>query len=305
MGQSFHIRRCEVPETAPILKASLSEEVRRLLLESFPSEEGSLRNIGCEDCVDHPACPDHKYMEGYFHAVANSFNSELDSIHPRLGCAFKRRPAPAPVFAFCEAFRRANAQLFEGLKQDLKTSRNAATLADVLESQRHVADLSVQVHWGDKVPAEHVAWHIDAPNSFLHLALSLSGTRALHARRHVTQGRVSQNCLVGHEDEREVLWQEQGDAYLSVPCCFPHAVEYPACDWRNRILAMQIRLFLNEEELFGMLGKEHTALDVDPRGGTAAIVFRRLTVHSKLGLCIPDLADVQTVLSEYQKLARY
>ena len=70
--------------------------------------------------------------------------------------------------------------------------------------------------------------------------------------------------------------------------------------WDNRIVAVQMRLLLQEDELFGMLGKEHTALDIDPRGGTAAIVFRQLAAHSRSGLCIPDLAAVQEVLSEYQ-----
>merc|ERR1711924_228313 len=94
----------------------------------------------------------------------------------------------------------------------------------------------------------------------------MGGSRALHARRRVANDRIQQNCLVGVSDEREVFWQQPGETYLSVPCCFPHAVEYPQCDWDNRIVAVQVRLFLNEEELFGMMGKEHTALDIDPRG---------------------------------------
>jgi len=145
-----------------------------------------------------------------------------------------------------------------------------------------------------------VAWHIDAPNSFLHLALGLSGKRALHARRNVVQGRVRQNCLVGHEDEREVLWQNQGEAYLSAPCCFPHAVEYPSVSWENRIVAVQVRLLLSEDELFGMMGKQHSSLDVDPRGGTAAIVFRQLDIAARCGggLSLPGMDDVQTVLAE-------
>merc|ERR1740130_1352086 len=143
----------------------------------------------------------------------------------------------------------------------------AGTLANVLDTQRHFADLSVQVHWGDEVAPENVAWHMDAPNSFLHLALGLSGSRALHARRNVKNGRVAGNCLVGEADEREILRQKQGDVYLTAPCCFPHAVQYPSCDWDERVVAVQIRLFLSEEELFGMCGKQHTALDADPNGG--------------------------------------
>jgi hypothetical protein len=238
-------------------------------------------------------------MEGYFHAVASSFNQLVDSVHPRYGCALARRAAPSPLFAFCEAFRRANAPLFETLRKELAAFPNAQGLADVIERQLHFADLSVQVHWGDQVAPEDVAWHVDAPNSFLHLAVGLSGSRALHARRRIANDRIHQNCLVGVSDEREVLWQQPGETYLSVPCCFPHAVEYPQCDWENRIVAVQVRLFLNEEELFGMMGKEHTALDIDPRGGTAAIVFRRLAAQIVDGISVPSLEDVQSVLAEY------
>jgi hypothetical protein len=300
MGQILGmVSKPKLPECAPILRGQLSEELRLFLLSSLPSDAEDLRKMGFEDHVDHPTCAGHHYLEGYFHSVASSFDSDLDSVHPRLGCAFKRRPAPAPLIAFCEAFRRANAELFTSLKNDLAASRNAAGLANVLERQMHFADLSVQVHWGDEVPSDHVAWHIDAPNSFLHLAVSLSGSRVLHARRRVVNGRVPQNCLVGMSDERETLEQHQGDTYMSSPCCFPHAVEYPACSWDSRIVAVQVRLFLNEEELFGMLGSEHTALDIDPQGGTASIVFRRLSTCGD-EMNMPDLALVQKVIAEYQ-----
>ncbi|CAE8635904.1 unnamed protein product [Polarella glacialis] len=305
MGQLLTIakRTTTLPESAPIIGGTLSEEVRLLLLEALPSDEAGFRLAGCEECVDHPACPGHKYMESYFHAVTNSFHTDVDSIHPRKGHPLSRRPAPAPLFAFCEAFRQVNMTLFSSLRSELKAFPNAGLLADVLDRQMHFADISLQVHWGDEVSAGDVAWHVDAPNSFLHLALGLSGTRALHTRNNIVKGRVHQNCLVGHEDEREVLWQNQGEAYLSVPCCFPHAVEYPAFDWDSRIVAVQIRLLLSEDELFGMMGKEHCALDVDPRGGTAAIVFRHLDIAARTGggLSLPGMEDVHRVLAELQQ----
>merc|ERR1712039_41412 len=128
-------------------------------------------------------------------------------------------------------------------------------------------------------------------------ALGLSGSRALHARRHVEDGRVHQNCLVGHTDQREVLWQSEGEAYLSAPCCFPHAVEYPESAWESRTVALQVRLLLSEEELFGMMDRQHLALDIDPKGGTAAIVFRQLELAAQAGnaggLHLPDIEDVR------------
>jgi len=232
-------------------------------------------SLGFETHVDHPSCPGHRYMEGYFHAVYDSGHDYVESIHPRYGCALKRRPAPAMLLGFCEAFRCVNAKLFDQLKQDLAKNPNSAMLADVLDNKKHFADISVQIHWGDAVEAGDVAWHIDAPNSFLHMAVGLSGSRALHVRRDIRNGRVSRNCALGASDEREIVWQSEGDVYLGVPCCFPHAVEYPACSWEDRIIAVQVRLLLTEDELFG-------ALDVDSEGGTAATVFRHLASQSEL-----------------------
>mmetsp|Transcript_6344 Transcript_6344/g.10735 ORF Transcript_6344/g.10735 Transcript_6344/m.10735 type:complete len:302 (+) Transcript_6344:58-963(+) len=301
MGQSLQwAAAAKVPEVVPIIKSDMAEDVRCLLLESLPDDAESLKELGFEQCVDNPQRPGHKYMEGYFHAVHESYGHHVDSIHPRWGYSLPRRPAPLPLLAFCEALRRGNASLFARLEKELGRYQNAAPLASVLCRRAHLADLSVQVHWGDDVPAQDVAWHIDAANSFLHVALSLQGRRALHARHHLSRGRLSQNCLVGPNDEREVLWQEEGDVYLSTPCCFPHAVEYPAVGWQDRIVAVQCRLLLTEDELWNMTGKQHTAVDVDPHGGTAAIVFRNLEGQMAAGLSMPTLEDLQSILAELQ-----
>jgi len=258
-----------------MVRGRLPEDVRLLLLSSIPQDEESLRFLGFEAHIDHPSCPGHQYMEGYFHAIHDSGHDFVESIHPRFGCAIRRRPAPAALFGFCEAFRKANARIFDQLKQELANNPNSAMFASVLDSGKHFADISVQIHWGDAVEVGDVAWHIDAPNSFLHMALGLSGSRALHARRDVRNGRVSRNCLIGASDDREIIWQSEGEVYLGAPCCYPHAVEYPACSWENRIIAVQLRLLLMEEELFG-------ALDTDSGGGTAKTFFRHLDLQSEL-----------------------
>eukprot|EP00928_Gymnodinium_smaydae_P040405 TRINITY_DN27403_c0_g1_i1.p1 TRINITY_DN27403_c0_g1~~TRINITY_DN27403_c0_g1_i1.p1 ORF type:complete len:307 (+),score=22.26 TRINITY_DN27403_c0_g1_i1:113-922(+) len=267
-----------------MVSGSLSEDVRLFLLSSLPQDEASLKSMGFEMHNDHPSCPGHNYFEGYFHAVPNSDRTTVDSIHPRLGDAMKRQPAPPALFKFCDAFRKANAGLFENLREDLAKHRNSACLARVLESGRHFADISVQIHWGEAVKAPDIAWHIDAPNSYLHMAIGLSGSRALHARRQFRNGRVSRHCLVGSTDEREVVWQSEGDLYLGTPCCYPHAVEYPECAWDNRIVAVQLRLLLTEEELFG-------SIDVDVEAHTARTVFRHLASQSEL--VIPTLEELK------------
>jgi len=287
MGEALIKPQKTLVDKAPIVKGTVSEDVRLLLLKALPSDVEEFKNAGWEEHVDHPTCPGHKYREGYFHAIANSYKADIDSIHPRYGHQLLRQSAPGPIFGFCEAFRRANADLFNGLREELMAFPTARALGHLLDDQMHFADLSIQVHWGDEVES----WHIDAPNSFLHLALGLSGKRALHTRRLFKSGRVDQNCLVGVDDEREVMWQNEGGAYLASPCCFPHAVEYPSCDWENRVVAVQMRLLLTEDELFGLL-------DMDPHGGTAAIVFRHLAAKCSEGLRMPSLEEVECVLAE-------
>jgi hypothetical protein len=46
----------------------------------------------------------------------------------------------------------------------------------VLGSTRAFGDLAVQIHWGDAVEDQDVAWHVDANNSALHMAVPEDGT---------------------------------------------------------------------------------------------------------------------------------
>mmetsp|Transcript_4345 Transcript_4345/g.7653 ORF Transcript_4345/g.7653 Transcript_4345/m.7653 type:complete len:296 (-) Transcript_4345:147-1034(-) len=295
MGHAWFASRTVLPDCVPIVPAALDEDLRIFLLASLPEDESKLLDLGFEKCIDHPQCPGHHYLEGYFHSYPT--DSPSSSLHPRLGSELLRPAAPAPLRAFCEVFRQKNCKAWSALQHDLEKSFNARALGAVLQRQAIFADLSVQMHWGDEIPQDHVAWHMDAPNSFLHLAIGLQGQRALHTRRSVINGRVSHNCALGASDEREVLPQAQGSAYVSSPCCFPHAVQYPEVDWSKRIVAVQCRLHLSEEELFGSLtGKQHTALDIDPNGGTAATVFRHLASMASNGLQMPTLSEVQALL---------
>lgn len=281
-----------VLDAAPVIRAQLHGDLRAFLLSSLPASRADLGAVGFEQHVDHPGRPDHQYLEGYFHASAGDFGKCVDSVHPRLGEDLSRRPAPAPIFAFYEAFRRANGELLARIREELSRQRLMQQLASVLERGHHFADLSVQLHWGEAIPASDVAWHMDAANSFLHLAIGLQGRRALHARRRFKDGRISKQCLVGLTDEREVFWQEEGDAYLSCPSCYPHAVEYPETTWDSRIVALQCRLLLGPSEIFGH------QIDADPSGGTAAIIFRRLAEAGAVN--IPTLHDVQRVVQELE-----
>jgi len=296
MGQRMFIGSASAPglvEEAPLLCAVLGDDLQRYLFECLPSDEDGLQGMGFEHCVDVKSLTGHRYMEGYFHAVAGHHEQAVPSIHPRWGCPLDRRPAPLQLSAFCDAFRQVNKEMLCSLQRTLERCISKKQgLAPVMQRQACFADLAVQVHWGDEVPAEQAAWHIDAPNSFLHLALALQGRRALLAQRRKAPRVPGQPR---NEVAAETLWQEPGAAYLSSPCCFPHAVQYPETTWEQRIVAVQCRLLLTHDELFAMDRRQ--ALDTDPHGDLAQAVFRHLSaVHLK----IPSLAEVETHLRKME-----
>jgi hypothetical protein len=205
-------------------------------------------------CIDFPDIPGHRYYEGYLHGATTS--RPLESLNPRLGFKMTKLPAPVALRALCEAVRRRLAPaLLEALRRDKSgdtpvitpttASDNAASndaspnpmvalVASLIEQGLCFSDLAVQVHAGDGVPASSVGWHTDAPNSVVHMALSLGpGSRALHSMR---------SSQPKGDPERRVAWQRTGDVYVSSPACFEHGVEYePARLWRHRVIAVQAR----------------------------------------------------------------
>eukprot|EP00419_Tripos_fusus_P010111 CAMPEP_0172662748 /NCGR_PEP_ID=MMETSP1074-20121228/5530_1 /TAXON_ID=2916 /ORGANISM="Ceratium fusus, Strain PA161109" /LENGTH=313 /DNA_ID=CAMNT_0013478681 /DNA_START=28 /DNA_END=969 /DNA_ORIENTATION=+ len=288
MGQSVvtvSSGTADLVEEAPLLCAVLGEDLQNYLFECLPSDEDGFERNGFEHCVDIKGLPGHKYMEGYFHAMPGRHEQTVPSVHPRWGCPLDRRPAPLQLSAFCAAFRQVNAEMLCSLQRTVERISKRRGLAPVMQRQACFADLSVQIHWGDEVPTQQAAWHVDAPNSFLHLALGLQGRRALLAqRRKVPRVPGQPRSEVG----TETLWQEPGAAYLSTPCCFPHAVHYPQTTWEQRIVAVQCRLLLTDDELFAVDNRE--ALDTDPHATLAQAIFRHL---SQAHLQIPSLAEVE------------
>ncbi|CAJ1401002.1 unnamed protein product [Effrenium voratum] len=264
----------------------LEEELRRLLLECLPDEEEALCKMGFQHCTEYK--DGHSYMEGYFHALPHSAAS-VESIHPRhMRRKLRRAAAPLPLRAFIEAVRRCNRLSLEAMQAELRRSGEGKHLADVLARSAHFADLSIQIHWGEEVLAEEAMWHVDAANSFLHMAVGLQGRRALHAKR--ARRRTAKTAA-------ERLWQEPGASYVGSPCCYPHAVEYPEVTWDRRIVAVQCRLLLTEEEMFGDRQNLSLLLDTDPEGNTASIVFRQTEAWP---FRLPGLAEVQAVMKEME-----
>lgn len=119
-------------------------------------------------------------------------------------------------------------------------------MASLLERGMAFADCAVQVHAGDAIAPSTAAWHFDAPNSALHLAVAIRGRRSLLLR-----AAAAADAATGSEAAQEHAHpQAPGDAYLSSPFAIEHAVTYGAAPtWGERVVAMQLRIQTTGEEL--------------------------------------------------------
>lgn len=105
----------------------------------------------------------------------------------RYGYDFDKPSGPLRLTAFLEALRRVNASWTDHMISELSklnttgTPHNlaAASIHNLLRDNRHFADLSSQIHFGDEVPPKRANFHNDGPNSALHVALSIHGHRSL------------------------------------------------------------------------------------------------------------------------------
>lgn len=217
------------------LSADLLATLQSLPLLALNESELATGAGGFERSVDNRVNPGHIYYEGYAHALLSGHCGAVTSMNPRWGYDFAKPAAPPFLLAFFEAVRRANAPLLAAVELRLGRVGTAvsATLASFVREGRAFADLALQTHYGDD---EAGVWHTDAPNSLLHMAVSVRGTRSLLYR-------VSEGQRAGGEPLAERrLRQAGGDVYVSNPASFAHAVEYAGAPTHaERILAIQVR----------------------------------------------------------------
>lgn len=226
----------------------------------FNSDEASMVAVhGFNRCIDHPGIPGHIYYEAYRHGLPNGGSNapcQLGAADPRTGRIMDKPAAPLRFRAFLQAFRDANSAW---LRDVLAVGFAGQTLPDEMASP--FVDIAVQSHHGEGVPEKHAVWHSDAPNSLLHMAVSLRGKRTLH-------------CLLGDENDTpadclkiHAYPQHAGCVYVSSPFGFEHAVEYSdtrhsaggqagqsALDagtngWEDRILAVQCRFSFSQASM--------------------------------------------------------
>lgn len=112
------------------------------------------------------------------------------------------------------------------------------------------------------------------------MAISLQGERKLWVRG----------------KEETPLEQRERNLYVSNPSFFVHSVEYPKCEWKDAVVAIQARFLLTCEEF--------VALDKARVSHREAWLQLKGIIEKELeqgGLCLPSLAQVQ--LKEQEMMA--
>eukprot|EP00658_Telonema_sp_P-2_P026355 TRINITY_DN20631_c0_g1_i1.p2 TRINITY_DN20631_c0_g1~~TRINITY_DN20631_c0_g1_i1.p2 ORF type:complete len:207 (-),score=29.83 TRINITY_DN20631_c0_g1_i1:333-953(-) len=143
--------------------------------------------------------------------------------------------------------------LLAGIFRD--TDRAFSDLAvQVIANMPGLRTIALQVHLGAAVPPGQVRWHFDGPNSLLHMAISLQGSRNLHyilsqdPTNTVRELFWYPPIVTQGWKHHHVLPQHDGSLYVTSPFAFEHGVEYPAADWSLPIVAVQCRLLFTAAE---------------------------------------------------------
>ncbi|KAL7480157.1 hypothetical protein ACHAW6_005866 [Cyclotella cf. meneghiniana] len=198
--------------------------------------------------------------EGYYHSLATSENVYSKNPNPLIGTDFEKPAASLFTRAFYEEFRRANKKIFYALIQNLLDASTFTdtgkedvcyVLAQWIDKGHHFGDLSIQIHYGRGNEHKLVsgeAWHTDAENSLLHLAVTLRGERVLHSRR--MQRDSNLRSLGNHEQPPEILErQSPGNVYLSSSTLMRHAPQFFDTDYSSRVIAIHARFLYTSADV--------------------------------------------------------
>lgn len=244
-----------------MIRASLGEELHTRFLKEHLyscSEEELNRIPELDNRVKEPTF----VYEGYYHSMTTDKEIYSRNPNPLIGKDFDKPAASLFTRAFYDAFRLTNADIFERLKHELlqASSFNSTNVEDVcylfakwIEKGVHFGDLSIQIHYGKGNEAKlesGAAWHTDAENSLLHLAITLRGSRVLHSRR--TRGRDAalRKPTQASQTPKEVLErQNPADVYLSSSTLMRHAPQFFDTDYSERVIAIHARILYTTAEI--------------------------------------------------------
>ena len=236
-----------------MIRSSLDEEVLERFLEEhlYSCSEEELNNIPeLDNRVKEPVF----VYEGYYHSLQTNKNVFSRNPNPLIGKDHSKPAASPFTRAFFDAFRDVNKEIFDELRKRLLETSNfkdtqnedvSYMLAKWIEEGHHFSDLSVQIHYGTGNEQKLIsgqAWHTDAANSLLHLAVTLRGHRTLHSKRIKPSDDSSLRHPIRGQQPVEILEKQQpGDVYLSSSTLMRHAPQFFDTDHDSRSIAIHAR----------------------------------------------------------------
>lgn len=284
-------QRSPIVMVGGVLTAAMHEKL--LDHPMFSCGEAALNSTdGLENRVNFPV------YEGYYHSLPTNKPIYSKNPNPMIGTDFMKPPAGLLLQSFFDVFRLINIDFFDGLRDDLLNSAQAReptsyesdicyTVARWIDMGYVFADLSIQIHYGigneDKFKR---AWHVDAENSLLHLAVTIRGSRVLHSRRSNTQGGVAEEICES---------QVAGQIYLSSSALMLHAPRFSLASYEDRVIAIHARILYTSAELHSFR-KNRTEVSWE---SLVTIVAKHL---ASINLQIPTANQVEKRLNELRTM---
>ena len=167
-------------------------------------------------------------------------------------------------------------------------------IAKWIEQGHHFGDLSVQIHYGSSNEQKLVsgqAWHTDAANSLLHLAVTLRGERVLHSKRIQPPSTDStiRRPIRGQQPVEVLEKQNPGDAYLSSSTLMRHAPQFFDTDYESRSIAIHARFLYTSADV----NKFYNVRTNDSWDKMTNVLADTLSIAD---IQIPSLAQVESQL---------
>ena len=288
-----------------MIRSSLDEELLTRFLEEhlYSCAEDELNNI--KELDNRVKEPVYVY-EGYYHSLQTSKHVFSRNPNPLIGKDHHKPAAEPFTRAFFDAFRVVNNDIFDSLRKRLveasafeetQTEDVAYMMAKWIEQGHHFGDLSIQIHYGDgneQKLTSGMAWHTDAANSLLHLAVTLRGHRVLHSKRIQPSNDSTIRRPVRGQQPVEVLEKQQpGSVYLSSSTLMRHAPQFFDTDYESRSIAIHARFLYTSADV----NKFYNVRTNESWDKMTTILADTL---STADIQIPTLAQVETQLLRMQ-----
>lgn len=284
-----------------MIRASLHEQLHKRFLEEhlYSCLEVELNRI--PELDNRVNAPIYVY-EGYYHSLPTSEPVYSKNPNPLKGFDFMKPAASPFTRAFYDAFRHVNKEIFDRLKHELLrvSSFNSTNtkedvcyvLAKWIDKGFHFGDLSVQIHYGrgnEEKLTSGAAWHADAENSLLHLAVTLRGSRVLHSKRIQAHANTTLRRPKRQEPTEVLERQKPGDVYLSSSTLMRHAPQFFDTDYSSRVIAIHARILYTSADI------EHFRR-VRTRDSWERLTNVLANTLAAANLQIPSLAQVESRL---------